>query len=175
MSKTWFTSDMHLGHANIIKYCNRPFASAQIMDEALISNWNSVVKQEDVVYNIGDFTFARDAEKYLSRLNGLKYLIKGNHDKNPSVRQGWANVFDYKEVRVNKQFIVLSHYAMRVWNRSHHNSWMLYGHSHGTLPDDPNALSIDVGVDCHDYTPISMEELERIMRRKTRKPIDHHK
>jgi calcineurin-like phosphoesterase family protein len=63
---------------------------------------------------------------------------------------------------------------MRVWNKSHHGAWHLYGHSHGTLPDDPNALSFDCGVDCHNYTPISFEQVEAIMAKKTFKPIDHH-
>ncbi len=72
------------------------------------------------------------------------------------------------------QDIVMLHYSMRVWNKSHHGSWHLYGHSHGTLPDDPNSLSIDVGVDCHNYQPISYDEIKSIMSKKEFKPVDHH-
>ena len=193
---TWFSSDLHLGHRNIIHYCNRPWRTEKPrhlwlentdlsqrdnwyydvagMDAAIINNWNSIVQPDDVAYLIGDYTFARDAEKYLSRMNGEKHLIKGNHDKQPSPSQGWASVNDYREIKVDGQFIVLSHYAHRVWNKSHGGSWMLYGHSHGSLPDDPNALSIDVGTDCHNYFPISFEDVRRIMAKKAYKPVDHH-
>jgi len=144
------------------------------MDAALINNWNSVVQPDDIVYNLGDFTFSRNAEKYLARLNGVKHLIKGNHDKQPSPSQGWASVNDYREVRVEGQFIVLMHYSMKVWNKSHGGAWQLFGHSHNTLPDDPNALSIDVGVDAHGYFPISFRDVKRIMAKKNYKPVDHH-
>jgi len=63
---------------------------------------------------------------------------------------------------------------MRVWNKSHHGAWHLYGHSHGTLPDDKNSLSFDVGVDCHNFTPINFEQVSAIMKKKNFKPIDHH-
>ena len=174
MSNTWFTSDLHLGHNNIIKYCNRPYKDADEMDAALINNWNSVVRPDDTIYNLGDFTFSKNAEKYLARLNGVKHLIKGNHDKQPSPSQGWASVNDYREVRVEGQFIVLLHYSMKVWNKSHGGAWQLFGHSHNTLPDDPNALSIDVGVDAHNYFPISFNDIKRIMAKKDYKSIDHH-
>jgi calcineurin-like phosphoesterase family protein len=70
--------------------------------------------------------------------------------------------------------ITLLHYALRVWNKSHYSSWHLYGHSHGSLPDDPNSMSFDVGIDCHNYTPISFEQVKAIMARKTYVPVDHH-
>lgn len=115
-----------------------------------------------------------DAKKYLQRLNGNKFLIKGNHDRNTSLKDGWGGIFDFKEIKVEGQHITLCHFSLRTWNHSHHGSWSLFGHSHGTLPDDPNSLSIDVGVDCHNYFPISFEEVKRIMSKKTFKPIDHH-
>lgn len=195
-STTWFTSDLHLGHRNIIAYCDRPWRDPKPekdwlpgtdlshkdnwyyrvdeMDATLIDNWNSVVRPNDTIYNLGDFTFSNNAEKYLKRLNGVKHLIRGNHDKQPSPRQGWASVNDYREIKIEGQVIVLMHYAMRVWKKSHKGAFQLYGHSHGTLPDDPNALSIDIGVDCHNYRPISFEEIKRIMAKKTPKPVDHH-
>lgn len=193
MSNTFFTSDTHFGHARIIEYCDRPFANVKEMNEAMIDNWNSVVKPDDVVFHLGDFAFA-DPENFLDRLNGRKRLVLGNHDK--SITGNTLKKFEwvkpYAEVYINdstlppttdrwgkkvadgRQHIVLMHYAMRVWNKSHHGSWMLYGHSHGSLPDDPNALSIDVGVDSHNFRPVSYEEVKQIMSSKQFKPVDHH-
>ena len=67
----FFTADLHLGHKNIIKYCNRPFSSLKDMDETIINNWNSVVGKNDTVYALGDLVFGfHKYEKYLNQLNG---------------------------------------------------------------------------------------------------------
>ena len=62
----WFTADLHLAHKNIINLCNRPFKSVEEMDETIINNWNSVVRENDDVYVVGDFAF-RDSFKYAKR------------------------------------------------------------------------------------------------------------
>ena len=79
----FFTADLHLGHENVIQFCKRPFATTDEMDEALIGNWNSTVKAKDEVYILGDLTMrpAAEAHSYLTRLNGRKYFIRGNHDR----------------------------------------------------------------------------------------------
>ena len=185
IKNNYFISDTHFGHAKIIKYCNRPFSyptdnpdepflNVEEMNETLIRNWNETVNQGDMVYHVGDFAMGSDPAKILRRLNGNKILVRGNHDKRPQLAHGWSEIHPYLEITIEKQFIVLCHYAMRVWNKHHHGSWMLYGHSHGTLPDDPTSKSIDVGVDCHDYRPVSFEEIGRIMAKKTTVPKDHH-
>ena len=174
----FFTADTHFDHTNIIRYSNRPFADVKDMNEALIRNWNSKISANDDVYHLGDFCFSSRGNQFLSRLNGRKHLILGNHDKQVNISHGWESIQPYKEIYCHvggkKQMIVLCHYAMRVWNKRHHNSWMLYGHSHGSLPDDPNALSFDIGVDCHNYMPLDVAEVERIMRKKNSVPVDHH-
>ena len=167
MSSVFFTSDTHFGHRNIIKYCNRPFADTNEMDRILIENWNEVVGQRDTIYHLGDFSMGNQAPKILPRLNGNKILIKGNHDKRPRLEHGWSEIENYKELKYDGQLVILFHYAMRVWNRSHRGSWMLYGHSHNTLFNDPTLLSIDVGVDCQNYRPVSFDEVRRIMAKKT--------
>ena len=101
-------------------------------------------------------------------------MIRGNHESAAnSCESAFEWVKDYheliledKEAYQGKRLIVLSHYAMRVWNSSHHGSWHLYGHTHGELEDLPNSLSFDVGVDCHDFYPISYDEVKTIMSRK---------
>jgi calcineurin-like phosphoesterase family protein len=183
--KYFFTSDTHYSHRNIIKYCNRPFADSDEMNEAMIRNWNSVVGHSDIVYHVGDVAFEKDERKLdnlLIRLNGEKHLIMGNHDKNFNKWQrhfrsrsqiGVVHVPPEANNGVGQR-IVMCHYAMRVWDQSHHGTWQLYGHSHGTMPDDPNLLATDVGVDSWDFTPVSMEQLNTVMSQKTWKPMDHH-
>lgn len=78
----FFTSDTHYGHANVIKYCNRPFRDIVEMREVLINSWNAAVGPADLVYHLGDFSFhEREVATVLPRLNGRKILILGNHDK----------------------------------------------------------------------------------------------
>lgn len=181
MQNIWFTSDQHYHHKNIIKYSNRPFASVAEMNEAMIRNYNSVVMPHDNVYHMGDFGFCtiEQADQILTRLNGRKFFIWGNHDKimekNPAMMKKhfvWAK--NMAEIKIGDTKVVLCHYAMRVWNRSHHGAVQLYGHSHGTLPDDPNALSMDIGVDPNGFYPINWTGVQKHMAKKTWKPVDHH-
>lgn len=175
----WFTSDTHFGHTNIIKYCDRPFKTAEEMDNTIIENWNKVVEYNDIVYHLGDFCFGRnegDFNRYFHRLKGRIILIKGNHDKLTWRYRSafFASYNSYHEVDIEGQKITLCHYAMKVWNKSHRGAWHLYGHSHGSLPDDKNSLSIDVGVDCHNFKPLNLNDIRDIMSKKIFKPIDHH-
>lgn len=187
MSNVWFTSDTHYNHANIIKYSNRPFSTVEEMNEELITRHNSLVKHNDNVFHLGDFYFgkASSASKILSRLNGKQHLIAGNHDEKIRLSEEFSKHFewikDYFELRVfdkesnSRQLIIMCHYSFRVWNRSHHGSWSLYGHSHGNLYDDPHSLSMDVGVDVNNYFPVSYDQVKERMKEKVFKPVDHHK
>lgn len=175
----WFTSDTHFGHANIIKYCKRPFADSVEMNEAIIENWNNVVGANDLVYHLGDFAFGREDyifDGLIKRLKGLIVFIKGNHDRLAWRNRGkfYAAHDSYHEIEIGGKDITLCHYAMRVWNKSHHGAWHLYGHSHGSLPDDPNSLSFDCGVDCFGFRPINFDEVAAVMAKKNWLPIDHH-
>jgi len=172
----WFTADTHFGHRNILIHSNRPWSCVEDMDEALIARWNDRVKRGDHVWHLGDFTwYPPRTTEYLARLNGEVHLIMGNHDRPGAVKNaGFVTVESLRRIKVEEQDIVLCHYAMRVWQKSHYGAWMLYGHSHGTLPDNPDALSIDVGVDTRNYAPISFEEVREIMKGKRFVPVDHH-
>ena len=184
----YFTADLHLYHKNIIKYCNRPFKNLYEMHEVIRNNWNAIVKPEDSIYVLGDISFgtAEQTAEELSKLNGKKFLILGNHDlkRRKLLDTGqfeWVKhyhelkVWDTKSTNRRGQYIILNHYAQRVWNCSHYGAWHLYGHSHGSLPDDPNALSWDVGVDNNDFAPVSYERVREIMETKNFVPVDHHK
>lgn len=158
------------------------------MNQTLIDNWNAKVGVNDIVFHIGDFAFlkeSKDFQKLIESLNGKIYLVPGNHDDMRihiplSSKLGpkftIMNTLDEVDIQVEdeKMRFVLCHYALRVWNKSHYGAIHLYGHSHGTLPDDPNSRSMDVGVDSNNYTPLHLDEVLLKMYQKVFKPIDHH-
>lgn len=175
----YFTSDIHFGHKNILKYDNRPFKTIDEHDSNIIKNWNSLIKPEDFICCLGDFCFSNIhyAEYLMSSLNGIKYFIKGNHDKREIIdlyKKSGTYLGALEKIKINGQEIILCHYSMKVWDKSHYGSWHLYGHSHGTLKDDPNSLSMDVGINTNNYFPYSFEQISKIMSKKVFKPIDHH-
>lgn len=159
----FFTADEHYGHTNIIKYCNRPFSNIKKMDDEIINRHNEIVGSGDMVFHIGDFTLlsSRDYENYSRRLKGKHVFIRGSHDN-------WMNK-DFPadgilEITIYWQIIILCHYAMRVWDKSHYNSWQLFGHSHGKLKEEGKQL--DVGVDTNNFYPYSFEQIKKIMDKK---------
>jgi calcineurin-like phosphoesterase family protein len=172
----FFTSDHHWGHANIIRYCDRPFLSATEMDAEMIRRWNAKVAPSDAVYHLGDFGFHKQSSQakcIIEQLNGVIFLVPGSHD---SKMAGWAalQLFEPKLVLMPPLLmiqpklsngtthpIVLCHYAMRHWERSFHGSWQLHGHTHGRLK--PHGLQFDVGVDTNGFAPVGLLEIERIM------------
>lgn len=172
----FFTGDTHLGDSSILKHQEREGNTIEDHDDAIVRAWNAVVKRGDVVYHAGDFA-RRRPDAYLRRLNGQIHLTEGNHDRlNAASKALFASFHQITKVKVkaDNQLIYVSHYAMRVWNRSHYGSWNLYGHSHGSLDDDPHARAIDVGWDVW-KRPISYEEIVPIMAAKQWRPKDHHR
>lgn len=167
MSDLFFTSDEHHGHANIIKFCNRPFSNISECTEAIIDRHNSVVKPGSRVYHLGDIFWRTVSLKWaldiFHALNGQHYFIYGNHDevmeKNILLREKFVWCKDLAQIEYKDQKIVLCHYAMRTWRNSHRGAWQLYGHTHGQMPEN-NSLSFDVGVDAWDFTPVSFEQVK---------------
>ncbi len=175
----FFTSDTHYGHANIIKYCNRPFSSVQEMNDKLVENINNKVGAMDNLYHLGDFAMGghQNVKEFRNRIKCKNiFLIIGNHDNRKVVTEpGLFNrVYDLYEYKGANNSIVLCHYALKVWNKSHHGYYHLYGHSHGTLTDDLECRSFDIGVDCHNFSPLSIKEIDAIMAKKTWAAVDHH-
>ena len=189
MPNLFFTSDEHHGHLNVIKFCNRPFDSLEHMTEELIRRHNERVTKADLVYHLGDMfwrTFGIDnALSVMSRLNGQHFYIRGNHEelfeKNPILSDAFIWIRDRAKVhppQLGKHpGILLDHFAGRVWDGSHKGRWQLFGHSHGELSkssqqpfgateDSDRYLSFDVGVDCWDYYPVSLEEVRATMEEK---------
>lgn len=173
----------------------RDFNTVEEHDEYLLNEVNKVVKSADSLYHLGDFGLGiglRDRLPELRRRINCEtiYLAKGNHDHlfEEKNRKKYPGIFDmFKDIRdiyykkINNRFFVLGHYSMRTWPWQHHKSINLYGHSHGNLPDDPNSLSMDVGVDTclfghKKYTPYSIDEIFHIMDNfKKFVAVDHHK
>jgi hypothetical protein len=178
MKNTFFTSDLHFNHVNIAgpKVSSWPkgyrnFDTVAEMNECIIANWNNLVQPDDIVHIVGDVALGKaiDLKPILLRLNGHLHLYKGNHEKAAmQCADQFASIQDIMMLYVDKQPIWLSHYAHRTWPEQHAlpPSWHLYGHSHGTLPDDSKSLSFDVGMDCHDFKPLSFDDVRRIMNKK---------
>lgn len=180
----WFTADPHFGHRRAAVF--RGFEEVGKMDEALVRAWNDRVGPGDTVFLLGDVSFAGPGRtrELLDRLNGRIQLILGNHDKvvqRGDVRDRFDEMVRYKEIRVatgmthhDRQWVVLMHFALRVWNEHHHGAWHLYGHSHGHL--EPVGRSMDVGVDAVDppLAPVSFDEVRSVLADRPIHVVDHH-
>lgn len=164
----WVTSDTHFGHRNIMKdtFCapSRPHASVEEMDEFIIETWNKHITAKDTVYHLGDFSMTHDFDadkKIFDRLNGHKNLLLGNHDGQHTKRLGWDHIAELREIHIPNNKVIMFHYPMEQWNKSHRGTLHLHGHVHSmkNVPktaDIPNR--IDVGWDRH-MRPLHMDEI----------------
>lgn len=173
-SKLFFTGDHHIGHGAILKHCNRPFKDLEDMKKCLIERWNAKVPVDADVMYLGDVAYrcsAAEIEDFFSKVNGKVFFLRGNHDgdvfENWHYRKYGSRIPDIWKIYRENQLIFMSHYAHRVWDRSHFGSFHLYAHSHGCLPDLVDQLSMDVGVDANpDYAPFSWDEVKDHMSKK---------
>lgn len=176
--KYWFTADLHLGHANIVKYCSRPFKDVREMNEVLITNWNHRVKPEDTVFHNGDFCFKNSAggkegegmihksTYYTSKLNGNIVFIKGNHDRNNSVR----TIIDRLVIRYGPHFVNMVHVPE---NYDSDFAINFVGHVHEKWqmkrvfePMEGRPIDlINIGVDVWGFKPVVFEEVYNVYRK----------
>lgn len=148
-----------------MEYCNRPFDNTNIMDAAIIGNWNKVVEDRDLVYVLGDIAFGSPTT-YIEALKGKKYIIRGNHDKYsvtkylryPSV----IGCTDLRTIKVDDTKITLCHYPLCTWPGMNEKNLHFHGHSHGTLKME-NRYRLDVGVDNIGFSPIKFEEARALV------------
>ena len=182
----FYISDLHLGHANVIGFDNRPFESVEDMETEIIWRWNNRVAPQDTVYIIGDFSWKtnKDWIPVLNRLEGRKVLIRGNHDPkhiDGRLRKMFDDVKDYKEISDNGRKVCMCHFPIMFYNHSHSpNSYMLCGHVHTTkenewleawrndlrnkrTQDGVGSYGQIINVGCMipymDYTPRTLDEL----------------
>lgn len=178
-NKTWFTADHHFSHFNIIRYCSRPFASIEEMNEEMARRWNALVEENDLVYHLGDFAFGLgEVEKWKQRLNGEIILIAGNHDcfphKKPQLLERYRKLFKEvcfeKIIEIEGRKIKLHHYPYQEHvNEKHHlirpekseEDFLLCGHIHEKW--HKKGTAINVGVDRNNFSPISVERVIELM------------
>jgi len=186
----WFASDFHFCHANVIKYDGRPFENVEEMNQTLIDNWNSKVKDNDIVFYLGDLSFDRDGvrtQEIIKQLKGKIHFILGNHDDERVIRKmgRFESVSDYINLSVKddenprkRQDIMMMHYAILSWDKAHHGAWHLHGHSHQSLvkqtPEYYKRKVLDMGCNGWDYSPVSYAEIKKIMATKEIESVDHH-
>ena len=180
----FFTADLHLGQHNLTRagknHCNRPFKDVEHMQEGLIERWNAKVPKGGTVIIIGDVTDSMPALKdFMSRTNGTKHLVAGNHDEDWSFQTfkavGFARCdirrtisvkdpdgnFQHGDGGPRVQEIICDHYPLRTWKKKPHGAWHLYGHVHNNF--NSHDKSFDVGVDCWNWTPLSYAEVKAEM------------
>jgi len=194
MKTIHFTADLHHGHPKIINICNRPIDVINYngiknlktnsdykskLDECH-TNWliqdviNKWVNKKDTLFILGDVSLSprEQAEKFIDKLNGNKFLILGNHDKNIKSSTRFSQITQIKDFTYSKDklniHIVLSHYPILSWNRKIHGSWHLFGHCHCRPLEINNGLSFDVGID-RLYKPYNLYEICKIMIAKEQK------
>lgn len=194
---TWITSDVHIGHKNIVKGISewedkspcRNFETLEEHDSTIIDNINKLVHKDDILYILGDIFFGgRDVIiSYRNRIicNNI-HLVLGNHDllirKNAQLsehvyaRDLFKSCSDVLEKKIGNSKFFMSHYAHRTWPNSSRGSYHLYGHSHGSLEWQQWGRSMDVGIDTHpEFRPYHIDEIRSILDKREIYAPDHHK
>lgn len=165
LNNTFFLSDFHFDHVNIINYCNRPFKTVEEMNETMLTNFFSVVKKDSTFFFLGDMAFGRDSEKpkdWLWKLHGNIFYIKGSHDH--GIRPTTPNL----NARLVCSELIVETPEYTFWCGHDPNdaptkySYVIHGHKHNEVPHIHGcrySLKINVSVECINYTPISLAKI----------------
>lgn len=160
-----FTADWHLGHANIIKFCDRPFSTVEEMDEVIIKNACETVTDEDDLWVVGDISMSKATNakrdrvaELVARVPGRKHLVVGNHDAKWIRDLPWSSIHDIVELEVDRRRVVLCHYPLITFPGARRRAVNLFGHVHNNWEGTRN--SVNVGVDVWDFRPVSLSEIE---------------
>ncbi|MEO7006789.1 MAG: metallophosphoesterase [Terrimesophilobacter sp.] len=178
---TWWTSDTHFSHANIIEYANRPFADVDEMNAELIARWNNLVAPSDDVWHLGDLALGRDIEAQVAltaALQGHRRLVPGNHDRVASFFEGgdqrerfrpvyeaagWEIMPEQFEHRIAGFRMLVSHFPYAGDSRDGPDRYqanrpinrglpILHGHVHTKFAE--RGRQFNVGVDVRGYAPV---------------------
>jgi len=160
---THVASDLHLGHENIIEYCDRPFDSVSEMNNTLLKNWNECVDPNERVLYLGDLVPFEDrthvVQGWLNKLNGQFFFIEGNHDLAIPI-----TTHEPYRLNLSDYDVYLTHYPEDIpddWD-----GWAIYGHHHNNFPEkypfvDPNAKRVNISIELLGFEPIPVAELFR--------------
>lgn len=180
----WFTSDHHFGHANIIKYCERPFNSVAHMNASMVGAWNGVVAPGDIVYYLGDFAMQPHlVAEILPQLNGTKILVAGNHDRcHPKIGSpdkwlqayidaGFISVHSEMDMEIGDQNVLLHHFPYRIETEPKqkyygqrpvdNGGWLIHGHVHNRWK--LSGRQINVSVENWNFEPVSQETIAAVI------------
>lgn len=175
MNNFFFTSDWHLFHKRIQEFCSysRKGSSPEEMSKLIVQNVLSTLSCGDTLYNLGDVSFGSEQETFQLLMQiknaGIKHiLILGNHDhrikKSEPLQSCFDEIYDDLDLEIGKKnYIVLNHFPKKVWHRSHHGAYHLYGHSHSQYQPVDGQRSMDIGIDTRasgDMKPYSLQEIE---------------
>lgn len=169
--------DTHFGHTKSLGFIRpdgeplRPFSSVEEMDETMVANWNRVVHPKDTVYHLGDVVIPRASLGILSRLNGRKILIKGNHDQHVSLKE-WSRYFE--DIRgaffhpgdsTMRGGLIFTHIPVHPSCLSGHYLGNVHGHLHCHQVLDPSSQDVDrryfnCCVERHNFTPVPLETVK---------------
>lgn len=165
--QTFITSDLHFGHANIMKFCPQSRArfnnDVDYMNQQMVLEWNNTIAAEDTVYILGDVAFlpADKAVKILRRLNGQKILVEGNHDRkllnDPVFRGCFKEIHSYLCITYEKTRVVMFHYPIAEWDQMHRGSVHFHGHLHGGVSGMEKFRCRDMGMDATGAIAITMK------------------
>lgn len=183
-----FTSDLHHMHNRIVEFTNRSESTTQENHTQWLTDvWNKNVSSGDLVYHLGDFSFAKkydDIALFMQKLNGQKIFIKGNHDKRENldlmVKDGLiAAWYDYKEIKLQDIPTVLFHFPIASWHRQSHGAIHLHGHCHGNFKDYRGKM-LDVGLDSAynlygEHKFITEDEVLQFMQQEDIYSADQHR
>ena len=183
--QTFFASDYHWAHKNIISYDKRPFKDELENESEILKRHNSIVTENDDFYFLGDLALMykkeerERVESLLWQLNGDKHFIKGNHDHKETIamyKEVGTYLGEQARIILNGVDVTLNHFPMRTWNRSHHGSLHLYGHHHGDIERSPWGRSMDVGIMINNYYPFNWEDIRKKLLAREIMYIkgDHH-
>lgn len=174
LDNTWITSDLHLGHENVLSHDGRPFGNIEEMDEAITYNFRELIGPEDNLFILGDAAW--QTKSFLKFYDSLRtknvYYVKGNHEK--ALKKKWhlfKEVHSLCEVLVQgiKLPIVMCHYPLEEWNRSYYGAWHLHGHRHGSVADNPNIYRLDMSINLWDYLPVKLNSIKEVFNKNIKK------
>ena len=168
----WYTADLHLSDAGVLRFFERPFRSLTEMNHAIIDGLAARLKHDDDLWVLGDVADADQggaaiAATLLNQLPGRKHLVRGNHDDARITGLPWTSQHDLVEVQDGPERFVLCHYPLLSWNGARQGAIQLFGHLHDRWPGSDR--QVNVGVELWDYRPVT--GAEAVIRAATAQPV----